>query len=161
MISGACVFIHSHRLKDGTLKYGLLLYPGDRGKFKTEESKQRYADLFTGAAPFLPYAEVGNRYANTQFTDTEKQAAILKHMKSKGWEPKEANEAFWAADRAAQDSLVFPLGAVRERIEEGETPLQCAVRGGVGRNGYEGGPTRAEVQGTSAQYRSVRVVDQL
>ncbi len=147
MISGACVFIHSHRLKDGALKYGLLLYPGDRGKFKTEESKQRYADLFTGAAPFLPYAEVGNRYANTQFTDTEKQAAILKHMKSKGWEPKEANEAFWAADRAAQDSLVFPLGAVRERIEEGETPLQCAVRGVWEETGMKVDPQELKYKG--------------
>lgn len=129
MISGACVFIHSHRLLEGTVKYGLLLYPGDRGKFKTEEDKQRYQDLFKGEAPFLPYAEVGKKYAETTITEEERREAILKHMKSKGWEPKEVNETFWQEDQRAQDNLVFPLGAVRERIEGNETPLGCAVRG--------------------------------
>lgn len=129
MISGACVFIHSHRLTDGNVKYGLLLYPGDRGKFKTEEDKQRYQDLFKGDAPFLPYAEVGKKYAETTFTEEKRREAILKHMKSKGWEPKEVNETFWQEDQRAQDNLVFPLGAVREKIERGETAIQCAVRG--------------------------------
>lgn len=129
MISGACVFIHSHRLTDGNVKYGLLLYPGDRGKFKTEEDKQRYQDLFKGDAPFLPYAEVGKKYAETTFTEEKRREAILKHMKSKGWEPKEVNETFWQEDQRAQDNLVFPLGAVREKIEPGETAIQCAVRG--------------------------------
>jgi hypothetical protein len=129
MISGACVFIHSHRLVDGAIKYGLLLYPGDRGKFKTEEDKQRYQDLFKGDAPFLPYAEVGKKYAETTVTEEERREAILKHMKSKGWEPKEVNETFWQEDQRAQDNLVFPLGAVREKIESGETAIQCAIRG--------------------------------
>lgn len=129
MISGACVFIHSHRVKDGVISHGLLMYPGDRGQFKTDEDKEEYQKLFHSDAPFLPYAEVGNKYAESQFTDEEKRAAILKHMKSKGWIPKVVNEEFWAADQKAQDSLVFPIGAVREKIEPGETAIQCAVRG--------------------------------
>ena len=129
MISGSCVFIHSHRLVEGVVKYGLLLYPGDRGIFKTEEAKKRYQDLFQDEAPFLPYAEVGKKYAQTTFTEEERREAILNHMKSKGWEPKEVNEEFWQEDQRAQDSLVFPLAAVRERIEENETPLGCAIRG--------------------------------
>ena len=105
------------------------MYPGDRGQFKTEEAKQNYQKLFKNEAPFLPYAGVGNKYAETRVTDEEKRAAILKHMNSKGWEPKIVNEEFWLADQRAQDSLVFPIGAVRERIESGETALECAVRG--------------------------------
>lgn len=129
MISGACVFIHSHRVTKGVLQYGLLLYPGDRGVFKTEEAKQKYQDLFVDNAPFLPYAEVGKKYAETTFTKDERRDAILKHMNSKGWVPKEVNEDFWRGDQEAQDNLLFPLGAVREKIEAGETPIQCAVRG--------------------------------
>ena len=129
MISGACVFIHSHKVVDRKVIHGLVLYPGDRGQFKTEEAKQRYQDLFKGDAPFLPYAEVGKKYAETTFTEEERREAILKHMKSKGWEPKEVNETFWQEDQRAQDNLVFPLGAVREKIEPGETAIQCAIRG--------------------------------
>lgn len=129
MISGACVFIHSHRVTEGGLQHGLLLYPGDRGVFKSEEAEQKYQDLFVDNAPFLPYAEVGKKYAHTIFTEEERRGAILNHMKNKGWVPKEVNENFWRGDQEAQDSLVFPLGAVREKIEAGETPIQCAVRG--------------------------------
>ena len=129
MVSGACVFIHSHRVIDGKLKHGLLLYPGDRGRFKTEEAKQKYQELFKDKAPFLPYAEVGKKYAQTTFTEEERRDAILKHMESKGWVPKEVNEDFWKGDQEAQDNLVFPLGAVREKIEQGETAIQCAIRG--------------------------------
>ena len=147
MISGACVFIHSHRLKDGAVQHGLLLYPGDRGKFKSVEAKQRYEDLFTGAAPFLPYAEVGKKYAETTFTEEERREAILKHMKSKGWEPKEVNETFWQEDQIAQDNLVFPIGAVRERIEDGETPIQCAVRGLWEETGLKVDPNELKYKG--------------
>ena len=129
MISGACVFIHSHRVKEGKIVHGLLLYPGDRGQFKTEEAKLQYQALFKDKAPFLPYAEVGKKYAQTTFTEEERREAILKHMQSKGWEPKEVNEEFWSKDKEAQDNLVFPLGAVREKIEDGETAVQCAIRG--------------------------------
>lgn len=129
MISGACVFIHSHRVKEGKIVRGLLLYPGDRGQFKTEEAKLQYQALFKDKAPFLPYAEVGKKYAQTTFTEEERREAILKHMQSKGWEPKEVNEEFWSKDKEAQDNLVFPLGAVREKIEDGETAVQCAIRG--------------------------------
>ena len=127
MVSGACVFIHSHKVKDGKLEHGLVLYPGDRGKFKTEAAKQKYASLFKDKAPFLPYAEVGKRHGETQFTEAERRHAILQHMQSKGWEPKEVNEAFWQGDQEAQDNLVFPLGAARERIHKMETAVQCAV----------------------------------
>ena len=129
MISGACVFIHSHKIKEGKVQHGLLLYPGDRGQFKTEDAKQKYQDLFKDKAPFLPYADVGKKYAQTNFTEEERRSAILKHMESKGWVPKEVNEEFWSGDQEAQDNLVFPLGAVREKIENGETAIQCAIRG--------------------------------
>ena len=129
MISGACVFIHSHKVKDGKLTHGLLLYPGDRGRFKTGEARQKYQAMFKDKAPFLPYADVGKRYAETTFTEEEIRDATLKHMRSKGWEPKEVNEDFWKADQEAQDNLEFPLGAVREKIEKMETAIQCAIRG--------------------------------
>ena len=129
MISGTCVFIHSHRVKEGKVEHGLLLYPGDRGQFKTEEAKLQYQELFKDKAPFLPYAEVGKKYAETTFTEEERREAILKHMQSKGWEPKEVNDDFWRKDQEAQDNLVFPLGAVREKIEKMETAIQCAIRG--------------------------------
>ena len=123
------MFIHSHKVVNGALEYGLVLYPGDRGKFKTEEAKKKYQELFKDKAPFLPYAEVGKRYAETTFTEEERRCAIVKHMESKGWVPKEVNEEFWRGDQEAQDSLVFPLGAVREKIEKMETAIECAIRG--------------------------------
>lgn len=147
MISGACVFIHSHRVIDGELKHGLLLYPGDRGQFKTEDAKQKYQELFKEKAPFLPYAEVGKRYAETTFTEEERRCAIVKHMASKGWEPKELNEEFWRGDQEAQDNLVFPLGAVREKIESGETPIQCAVRGVWEETGMKVDPAELKYRG--------------
>ena len=73
MISGVCVFIHSHKVKEGKLIHGLLLYPGDRGQFKTEEAKLQYQSLFKDRAPFLPYAEVGKKYAETTFTEEERR----------------------------------------------------------------------------------------
>lgn len=123
------MFIHSQKVVNGELKNGLLLYPGDRGQFKTEDDKKKYQELFKGDAPFLPYADVGKQYAQTRFTEQERRDAILKHMESKGWVPKEANEDFWRRDQEAQDNLVFPLSAVREKIENTETAIQCAIRG--------------------------------
>ena len=147
MISGACVFIHSHRVKNGKLEHGLVLYPGDRGKFKSEAAKQKYTSLFKGKAPFLPYAEVGKRYGETTFTEEERRSAILQHMQSKGWEPKEVNEAFWEGDQEAQDNLVFPLGAVRERIHKMETAVQCAIRGVWEETGMKVDPEELKYKG--------------
>ena len=147
MISGACVFIHSHKVVDGTIKYGILMYPGDRGQFKTEDDKQKYQNLFKDKAPFLPYAEVGKTYAQTTFTEEERRDAILKHMLSKGWEPKQVNEDFWRGDQEAQDSLDFPLGAVREKIEPGETAVECAIRGVWEETGMKVDPDELKYRG--------------
>lgn len=120
-----CVIIRSHQ--KGVK--GMVMYPGDRGVFKTKDAKDKYQELFVDKAPFLPYAEVGMQYAERTFSEEEIRDACLEHMKSKGWQPKEVNEAFWRADKDAQASLVFPIGIVREKEEEGEDPIAAAVRG--------------------------------
>ena len=68
-------------------------------------------------------------------------------MQSKGWEPKEVNEAFWAGDQEAQDNLVFPLGAVREKIEDNETAVECAVRGVWEETGIKVDPEELKYRG--------------
>lgn len=126
---GIAVFIRSHEVtKSGVLRKGVLMYPGDRGQFKTPEDRQKYEDLFEGKAPFLPYHGVGKRYAETVFTEEELRQAKLEHMQRKFSKPKSVDEEFWRAEEAAFDSLVFPIAMVRGGIEEGEDALSCAVR---------------------------------
>ena len=128
MISGTCVFIHSHRVRDGKVEHGLVLYPGDRGQFKTEEAKLQYQELFKDKAPFLPYAEVGKKYAETIFTEEERREAILKHMQSKGWEPKEVNEeVLEKGSRSAGQSSVSTRSSEREDRKDGDSyPVCCS-----------------------------------
>lgn len=104
------------------------MYPGDRGRFKTKEAKESYEDLFEGKAPFLPYHGVGKRYADQVFSTEEVREAKLEHMVRKFSSPKQVDEAFWAAEKKAFDSLDFPIGIVRGGMENNETALQCAVR---------------------------------
>lgn len=125
---GVAVFLRASVYKNGKLRKGVLMYPGDRGVFATDEAKQRYAALFEGKAPFLPYHGVGKRYADQKFTDTEIRRAKLEHMERKFSRPKRVDDDFWAEEKRAFDSLVFPLGVVRGAIEGDETPLECAVR---------------------------------
>lgn len=125
---GIAVFIRSHRLQNGKIVKGVLMYPGDRGRFKTQEAKERYEELFEGKAPFLPYHGVGKKYAEQVFSTEELREAKLEHMRRKFSSPKSVDESFWAADEQAFNSLVFPLGVVRGAIEGNETPLDCAVR---------------------------------
>ena len=113
---GIAVFIRSHVLKAGQVCKGVLMYPGDRGKFKTPEAKEKYEELFEGKAPFLPYHGVGKRYAETVFTVEELREAKLEHMERKFSKPKNADDAFWRGEEEAFDSLVFPLGVVRGAI---------------------------------------------
>ena len=124
-LSGVCVILRSHRNGEK----GIVMYPGDRGQFKTEEAREAYQDLFEDKAPFLPYNEVGMFYGETKCSLERVRDACVEHMRSKGWHPKEVNEAFWEADKEAQKSLAFPVAIVREKAEEGETVVQVAVRG--------------------------------
>ena len=121
---GSCVIIRSHR--DGI--HGMVMYPGDRGVWKTPEAKADYEELFEGKAPFLPYAEVGRMYGNRECSEEEVQKACLEHMTNKFSKPKNL-ETFWQKDKEAQSNLVFPIAIVREKAEDGEDPKKTAVRG--------------------------------
>ncbi|MBM29228.1 MAG: hypothetical protein CME58_12740 [Halieaceae bacterium] len=142
-LSGACVILRSH--KGG--EKGILMYPGDRGQFKTDEARKAYQDLFVDEAPFLPYAEVGSFFAKTKCSVEQRREACLEHMRSKGWEPKEVNAAFWEADKKAQENLVFPIAIVREKAEVGETPVRVAARGVWEETGIRADPGELKLLG--------------
>ena len=125
---GIAVFIRSHKVVNGKLVKGVLMYPGDRGRFKTKEAKEEYGELFEGKAPFLPYHGVGKKYGEQVFSTEDLREAKLEHMERKFSRPKQVDEAFWAAEKKAFDSLDFPLAVVRGAVEGEETSLQCAVR---------------------------------
>lgn len=121
---GSCVIIET---QEGGVN-GMILYPGDRGVWKTDEAKKAYGELFEGKAPFLPYAEVGRHYGERTCSDEEARAACLEHMANKFSLPKDPS-TFWEADKHAQTQLNFPIAIVREAAEDGEDPKQTAIRG--------------------------------
>ena len=127
-ISGVAIFLRSYVVKDKKMVKGVIMYPGDRGVFKSDEARQRYESLFTGKAPFLPYHGVGKRYAEMKFSEEEVRSAKLEHMKRKFSEPKSVDEHFWKEDELAFQQLAYPLGIVRGWIDGDESPIDCAVR---------------------------------
>lgn len=127
-ITGVAIILRSHVVKNKKIKKGIIMYPGDRGVFKSEEAKKRYQNLFKGKSPFLPYHGVGKRYGEMKFSEEEIREAKLEHMRVKFSEPKIVNEAFWKEDERAFNQLTFPMGIVRGGIEGNETPLNCAIR---------------------------------
>ena len=96
----------------------------------------------------LPYAEVGKRYGETQFTEEERKV-LYWHRRVRDGEPKEVNSVL-SGDQEAQDNLVFPLGAVRkERSRRDCSPVRCT--GIMGEAGMKVDPAELR-QGTRAQY---------
>jgi hypothetical protein len=128
VLTGIAIFLRSHIVKDKNIIKGVIMYPGDRGIFKSEEAKKRYQDLFEGKAPFLPYHGVGQRYAETKFSEAELRNAKLEHMKRKFSAPKIVDDTFWKEDEIAFHQLVYPLGVVRGGIDGDESPISCAIR---------------------------------
>lgn len=127
-MSSVVVIIRSHDIREGSLRKGILMYPCDRGKFKSAESKLEYEELFEDTAPPMPYYGVGKRYGETVFTEEELRAAKLEHMKSHFSSPKQEDELFWSAEEKAFKNLVFPLSVIRENCMNNENATTCAVR---------------------------------
>ena len=123
----AFIFIHTCKNVGGVSKDGILLYPSDMGRFKTEQDKKEYADLFTGTAPTAPYAGAGKRFGPTTFSTEELCTAKLEHMKQHFSLPKDS-KTFWTADDAAHAKMIFPLVAPNTSTRDDETITESAIR---------------------------------
>lgn len=121
------VVLCTEKVIKGVATPGLLLYPSDSGKFRTEEDEGAFAALFEGPAPPAPYAGAGKRFGNSTFSDAEIKEAKLEHMKTYYSLPKH-EESFWDADEKAQSQLVFPLCIPKTIIMPHENAKAAAVR---------------------------------
>ena len=97
-ISASCVLVLTHDKG----KRGVMMYPVDRGTFQTDSDKEDYENLFEEKAPEVPYAGVGNRYAERNI-DVEPVKAILEHMESLASSLK-SRRAVLGQRRAAQEN---------------------------------------------------------
>lgn len=123
----AYTFIHTCKNIDGVSKDGILLYPSDAGRFKSDQDKQDYANLFTNTAVPAPYAGAGKRFGPTTFSTEELRTAKLEHMKQYFSLPKDI-ETFWDADDVAHSKMMFPLVTPHTLVKHGESIRESAVR---------------------------------
>ena len=123
----AYTVLTSEKIVNGKVQKGILLYPSNRGRFRSSEDATAFQSLFSGVAPRTPYTGAGKRFGPESFSDTELRNCILEHMEKYYSRPKDIN-SYWDADSDAHHKMIFPLVTPNAEILD-EDPKQSALRG--------------------------------